>query len=133
MDSSVISHVSELFHRGPIGNSAASVQVVAWHRTDAKPYPKPNANVSAGFSTVSKVSPIKPIISIHFLYIYTNISRPQRPHVSKVHWWIDKAHVFSAFTVNPGPHTGDHSDILTPLADGCERCDWSTFWGRCLL
>ena len=27
--------------------------------------------MSAGFSTVSKISPVKPIISIYFLYIYT--------------------------------------------------------------
>ena len=29
------------FSRGPIGNSAALIRVVAWDRTDAKPFPKP--------------------------------------------------------------------------------------------
>ena len=39
--SSVKPIVSELFPRGPIGNSAALVQVVAWCRTAAEPFPKP--------------------------------------------------------------------------------------------
>ena len=38
--SSVKPIVSEHFTRGLIGNSAALVHVVAWYRTDAKPFPK---------------------------------------------------------------------------------------------
>ena len=58
-----------------------------------------------------------------FTYIYTNNSRPQRPHISNAHLWIDNAHVFSSCTVNPGAHTGHHTDILSPLGHGYERCD----------
>ena len=39
--SSVKSIVSELFPRGSIGNRSALVQLVAWNRPDAKPFPKP--------------------------------------------------------------------------------------------
>ena len=38
-----------------------------------------------------------------FSYIYTNISRPQRPHISNVQRWIYNAYVFNAFTVILAP------------------------------
>ena len=90
--SNVKAVVSELFSRGPIGNCAALVQVLTWNRTEAKPFPKPMVtwhhsckNCHPALALYQKIYPIKPIISIHCLYIYTNISRPQRPHFPNVH------------------------------------------------
>ena len=75
-----IAIVSELYSRGPIGNiSAALVQVVASHRTDAKSFPKPMMTwhnlykYASGLSTVStKISPVYPITSIDFnIYLHS--------------------------------------------------------------
>ena len=90
-----------------------------------------NNNSSNNNSNSESISfRVKQMTSIYFC---TNIRHPQRPHISNVHLKIDNAHVFRGSTVNPGARIGHHSDIPSPLGWGCERCDWSTALGRCLL
>ena len=101
----------------------------------AKPFPKPMMtwhHLCKYATTTTTTTKSRKANDIN-IYFYTNICHLQRPHISNVHLSIDNAHVFSGCTVNPGARTGHHSDIVTPLAHGCERCDWSTFWGQCLL
>ena len=100
----------------------------------AKPFPKPMMTWHhlCKYATTTTTTKSRKANDIN-IYFYTNICHLQRPHILNVHLSIDNAHVFSGCTVNPGARTGHHSDIVTPLAHGCERCDWSTFWGQCLL
>ena len=106
--------VSAVFFPGPIGNSLALLRVVDWHRTDAKPFRNqwwPDttyANMSVGLALCQKLSSKAYYIDT-FSYIWTKISRSQRPHISNVHLWICNAHAFSACTVNPGACTDPHS------------------------
>ena len=99
----------------------------------AKPFPKPMMTWHhlckyATTTTIRTTTKSRKANDIN-IYFYTNSCHLQRPHILNVHLSIDNAHVFSGSTVNPGARTGHHSDIVTPLAHGCERCDWSTFLG----
>ena len=96
----------------------------------AKPFPKPimTWHHLCKYATTTTTTKSRKANDINICF-YTNICQLQRPHILNVHLSIDNAHVFSGCTVNPGARTGHHSDIVTPLAHGCERCDWSTFGG----
>ena len=76
--SSVKPIVSELFSRGPIGSSSALVQIVAWHWTDAKQFPKPIMTwhpfiqMYQRAHCIKNIFPVKPVTNLHF-HILTQI------------------------------------------------------------
>ena len=86
------------FSRGHFGNSSTLVQVAAWHRMDAKPFPKT-------------------MMIWHHLCKYISLLNN-----------LNNAHVFCACAVNRGARIGPNSDIPSQIVHGYERCDWTTGW-----